>query len=64
MVKEGPAHGLAVSVGVTAETRHLDRLGQLGEFQQDSNTDSEWESNTDSGSARNKSQAAQQSTAE
>ena len=29
-------------------TRHLDRLGQLGEFEQDSNPDSELESNTDS----------------
>ena len=25
---------------VTTETRHLDRLGQLGEFEQDNNTDS------------------------
>ena len=31
---------------VTTETRPLDRLGQLGEFEQDSNTDSELESNT------------------
>ena len=29
---------------VTTETRHIDRLGQLGEFEQDSNTDSEQES--------------------
>ena len=40
-----------VSRCVTTETRHLDRLGQLGEFEQDSNTDSEQESNTDSHSA-------------
>ena len=33
---------------VTTETRPLDRLGQLGEFEQDSNTDSELERNTDS----------------
>ena len=32
--------------------RHLDRLGQLGEFEQDSNTDSEQESTTDSHGAR------------
>ena len=37
---------------VTTETRPLDRLGQLGEFEQDSNTDSELESNTDSDTAR------------
>ena len=36
------------NVCVTTETRPLDRLGQLGEFEQDSNTDSELESNTDS----------------
>ena len=30
------------------ETRHLDLLGQLGEVEQDSNTDSEQENNTDS----------------
>ena len=36
---------------VATETRPLDRLGQLGEFEQDSNTDSELESNTDSVSA-------------
>ena len=30
-----------VTVCVTTETRPLDRLGQLGEFEQDSNTDSE-----------------------
>ena len=35
-----------MGVCVTTETRHLDRLGQLGEFEQDSNTDSEQESNT------------------
>ena len=40
---------------VTTETRHLNRLGQLGECGQ--------ESNTDSHGARNKAQAAQQSTA-
>ena len=28
------------SACVTTETRHLDRLGQLGEFEQDSNTES------------------------
>ena len=39
---------------VTTETRHLDRHGQLSEFEQDNNTDSEQESNTDSHSARNK----------
>ena len=33
---------------VATETRPLDRLGQLGEFERDSNTDSELESNTDS----------------
>ena len=31
---------------VTAKTRHLGRVGQLGEFEQDSNTDLELESNT------------------
>ena len=31
---------------VTRETRHLDRLGQLGEYGQDSNTDSEQESDS------------------
>ena len=41
---------------VTSETRHLDRLGQLSEFEQDINTDSH--------SARNRAQVAQQSTAE
>ena len=35
-------------VCVSTETRHLDRLGQLGEFEQDSNTDTEQESNTGS----------------
>ena len=37
----------AVHVCVTTETRHLDRLGQLGEFEQESSTDSEQDSNTD-----------------
>ena len=41
---------------VTTETRHLDRLDQLGEFEQDSNTDSEQESNTEA------AQCAKQST--
>ena len=36
---------------VTTETRPLDRRGQLGEFEQDRNTESELESNTDSHSA-------------
>ena len=48
---------------VTTETRHLDRLGQLGEFEQDSNTASEQESNTDSHSAGNKAHVARQSAA-
>ena len=39
--------GVCVCVCVTTEKRHLDRLGQLGEFEQDSNTDSELESNTE-----------------
>ena len=39
-------------VSLTTKTRHLDRLGQLGEFEQDSSTDPEQESNTDSHSAR------------
>ena len=43
-----------VRVCVTTETRHLDRLGQLVEFEQESNT----------GSARSKAQLAPQSTAE
>ena len=30
----------------TAETRHLDRLGQLGEFEQDGSTDPEQASST------------------
>ena len=33
-----PCLCLCVSVCVTTETRHLDRLGQLGEFEQDSDT--------------------------
>ena len=53
-----------VALCVTTKTRHLDRLGQLGEFEQDSNTDSEQERNTDSQSARNKAQAAQQAMAQ
>ena len=45
---------------VTTETKPLDRLGQLGEFEQDSNTDSELESNTDSeGVCRNEDRTAQ-----
>ena len=39
---------------VTTETRHLNRPGQLGDFEQDSNTDLELESNTDSHSAQSK----------
>ena len=35
-------------VCVETKTRHLDRLGQLSEFEQDDNTNSEQESNTDS----------------
>ena len=46
------------------QTQHLDRLGQLSEFEQDSNTGSEQESSTDSHSARNKAQVGRQSTAE
>ena len=34
-------HDLPQPLCVTTETRPLDRLGQLGEFEQDSNTDSE-----------------------
>ena len=49
---------------VTTETRPLGRLGQLGEFEQDSNTDSELESNTDSHSAQSKAHVARQSAAE
>ena len=49
--------GHVVRLCVTTETRHLDRLGQLGEFEQESNTGSEQESNTDSHSARSKAQA-------
>ena len=41
----------ALCLCVTTETRPLDRLGQLGEFEQDSNTDSDLESNTDSHTA-------------
>ena len=53
--------GLCVAVGA----RHVDRLGQFGEFEQDSSADPEQESNTDSHSARNnKAQAAHQSTVE
>ena len=43
---------------VPTETRHLDRLGQLSEFEQDSNTDSEPESNTDLRSAGPDTEAA------
>ena len=32
-------HGRKCALCVTTKTRHLDRLGQLGEFEQDSNTD-------------------------
>ena len=49
---------------VTTETRPLDRLGQLGEFEQDSNTDSELESNTDSHTAQSKAHVARQAAAE
>ena len=42
---------------VTTKTRHLNRLGQLGDFKQDSDTDPEQERNTDLHSARNKAQA-------
>ena len=54
----------AVCLCVTTETRPLDRLGQLGEVEQDSNTDSELESNTDSHRAQNKAHVARQSAAE
>ena len=47
-------------VCATAETRHLDRLAQLGEFEQEHNTDSEQTSNTDSHRAQSEAQAAQQ----
>ena len=40
------------------ETRHLDRLRQLLEFEQESDADSEQESNTDSHSTRSKAQVA------
>ena len=40
------------------------RLGQLSEFEQDSNTNSEQESNTDSHSERNQARVARQSAAE
>ena len=49
---------------VTTKTQHLDRLGQLSEFEQGNNTNSEQESNTDSHSARNKAHVAQQSATE
>ena len=50
---------------VTTEARHLNQLGQLElEFEQDSNTDSERESNPDLHSARTNAQAAQHPTAE
>ena len=51
---------LLVGACVTTETGHLDRLGQLGEFEQDSNTDSKRKSNTNSHSARNKAHVARQ----
>ena len=38
----------------TAETRHLDRRGQFGEFEQEINTGSEQESNKDLRSAQGK----------
>ena len=46
---------------MTTETRHLDRLGQLSDFEQDDNTNPEQKCNTDSHSARNKAHVAQQS---
>ena len=52
--------GMCVATG----TRHVDRPGQLNEFEQDGNTDSERRSNTDSHSARSEAHAAQQCTAE
>ena len=48
----------------TTEARHLDRPGQLSEFEQESNTESQQESNTDSHSAQNKAHVARQSAAE
>ena len=39
-------------------TKDSNRLGQLAEFEQGSNTDSQQESNTDLHSARNRAQAA------
>ena len=58
----GAAPGLSLCVLLfTTETRHLNRLRQLSEFEQDSNTNSEQESNKGSHSARNKAHAAQQS---
>ena len=44
--------GTCAELCVATETRPLDRLGQLGEFEQDSSTDAELESNTDLHSAR------------
>ena len=49
---------------VATEARPLDRLGQLGEFEQDSNTASDLESNTDSHSAQSKAHVARQAAAE
>ena len=43
---------------VTTKTRRLDRRGQLGEFEHDSNTDAEQERNTGSHRARNRAQTA------
>ena len=39
---------------VATETRHLNRLGELGELKQERNTDSEKESNTASHGAQSK----------
>ena len=52
----------AVRVCVTAETSPLDRLGQLGEFEQDRNTDSEPESNPGSHGAQSKAHVARHVT--
>ena len=51
-------------VEIATMTRHLDRLGQLSEFEQAINTESEQESNTDSHSTQNNAQAAQQAMTE
>ena len=47
-----------VSLHETTETRQLDRLGQLGVFEQESNTESQQERNADSHSARSKAQTS------